>query len=131
MLGKKKKGVKSKSKEVIEVKKTSAKKTVERVTKKDKSKTLIKRTEVLQYWKENLPKVINTKQLSSIINELTAYSLGEDLTASAKNLRRYLRTLPQYQDDQMTYYAWDRSESDDLEEVLEIVSHYNKKSKAV
>ena len=115
---------------------STVKKTVKKSSEKEKAKAKvkdfsIKKRTVLDFWKENLPKVINTKQLSSIINELTAYSLGEDLTASAKNLRRYLRTLPQYQDDQMTYYAWDRSESDDLEEVLEIVSHYNKKAKAV
>jgi hypothetical protein len=126
---KKKSPIKLKSK----VKETS-KKSPEKAKAKGKEKAKVKdfsvsKKEVLNFWKENLPKVINTKQLSSIVNSLTSYSLGEDLTASAKNLRRHLRTLPQYNDDSMTYYAWNRLEEEDLQEVLEIVGHYQKKAK--
>jgi len=127
MLGKKKRTIPQKDKKAEVLKKDKKVSSKEKV-KKEKDKTFNK-SEVLSFWKEHLPKVINTKQLSSIINNLTDYTLGEDLTASAKNLRRYLRSLPVYNDDSMTFYAWNRLEEEDLKEVLEIVGHYQRKAK--
>ena len=102
-----------------------------KTTKKDKSRSSVSVKEVKSFWKEDLPKVLTTKDLTKLIEEVTDFSLGEDLTAGAKNLRRYLRSMPAYNDDSMTYYRWSISEEEDLEEVCEICEHYAKKAKKI
>jgi hypothetical protein len=98
---------------------------------KDKSRPSVSAKEVKSFWKEDLPKVLTTKDLTKLIEEVTDFSLGEDLTAGAKNLRRYLRSMPAYNDDSMTYYRWSLNEEDDFSEVVDIVNHYQKKSRRI
>jgi DNA-binding Xre family transcriptional regulator len=115
---------KSTAKEISEIvakgKKSSAKKSKE---------ISISTKELKALWKEDYPAVLTTKDLTKLVEEVTDYSLGEDLTAGSKNLRRYLRSLPQYQDDEMTYYRWSRTEEEDFDEVMEILKYYAKKAK--
>jgi hypothetical protein len=124
----KKSDVERTAKEILEIVSSSKKKKDTSVKNKEKS---FSRSEVKDFWKENFSSVITTKELTNMIQKLTGYTLGEDLTAGSKNLRRYLRSLPAYNDDSMTYYRWNRKEDSDVEEVLEILGHYNKKAKAV
>lgn len=83
--------------------------------------------EIKSYWKENFDSIIGTKELTIMIQDLTGYSLGQDLTAGGKNLRRYLRSLEKYQDGKMTNYRWSRKDKDDVQEIAEILGHYHAK----
>jgi hypothetical protein len=75
-----------------------------------------------------MPKVLTTREVTKLIEEVTGYSLGQDLTAGAKNLRRYLRSLDQYDDGTMTIYRWSIKDDDDLKELSEILSYYSIKA---
>jgi hypothetical protein len=94
--------------------------------KKDKSnKKAVSTKQVKETIKEmDMPKVLNTRHVTMLVEELTDFSLGIDTTAGSKNLRRYLRSMPAYNDDVMTSYSWSIKDDDDLEELAGIISHY-------
>lgn len=132
--GKKDKSKKDLDKNVNEimkvVDKSKKKDKSKKEVKKDKSKKTIPTKEVKQAIKDlDLPKVLNTRHVTQLVEEVTDYSLGIDLTAGAKNLRRYLRSLPQYNDDAVTSYSWSVKDDEDLQELAEILGHYQIKAR--
>lgn len=84
-------------------------------------------TQILGWMKENSRKVLDTKDLTMLIQDLTGITLGSDLTAGGKNLRKYLRSLPEYNDNKFTSYHWTDSK-EDLRILSGIVEYYSRKS---
>lgn len=112
-------------------KKDQDKKEASRKKVKDKEKTKksnVSLKEVKATWKDEYPSTLTTKDLTKLIEEMSSYSLGEDYTTGAKNLRRKLRSMEQYNDGEVTHYRWSISDSDDVEEVAELVNYYSIKA---
>lgn len=115
--------------EVVNRKKDKSKKEVKSKKEKSKSKQTYSAKAIKELFTEyDLPSILTTKELTQLIQDETGHILGQDLTAGGKNLRRYLRSLPQYDDGEMTTYRWSKKDSEDLETLAEILSHYSVKA---
>lgn len=73
---------------------------------------------------KNYPAILTTKEVTQILMEEYGIKLGQDLTAGSKNLRRLLRSIDRWNDDEVTAYRWSQKNADDMKELSEIIDHY-------
>lgn len=60
------------------------------------------------------------------IDYVTSRKIADDLGIRPASLRRYLRSLPSFQDEGYTRYKWDPNKASDMKQVADIKSGYAK-----
>lgn len=133
----KRKDVKKLASEIMEIvtsKKDKSKDKKSKDKSKDKAKTKkssFTTKQVKEVWKDlSLPKMLTTREATLLIEEISNSSLGLDTTAGAKNLRRRLRSLDRYNDNETTHYRWHKDDAEDLDELVSLCEYYSKVKQA-